>query len=256
MVDWWPGVVPVQRQMTFWGMIDTQVIRFPVEVEDLNAAVMHFRVPAAVAHELLADEPFEIVEPSRAVADLIVCAVDFRRHPWGSFHVITIGFRVRPTGFPGAPVGPFLYQAPVDQRFSCEVGHRAQGVTTAVEQIGVRYEPDDVTFSLAVDQRPTLELRFARVPPRGEAVRFENWVYTSVNGEAHGAVVDFAFGTGRVEPGAVSIQLGASPLARTLRRLGLPMEPVSCSWGEGLSATYHLAHPVSTIDQFVGHSLY
>jgi hypothetical protein len=242
--------------MTFWGMIDTQVIKFPVEVEEANAAVLHFHVRADVVNELLEHEPFDIVEPSPGVADLIVCAVDFRRHPWGSFHVITIGFRVKPTGYPGAPAGPFLYQSPVDQRFSCEVGHRAQGVTTQVQQIGVRYEPDHMTFSLAVDQRPTLELGFARAPARGEAVRFENWVYTTVNGVAHGAIVDFAFGTGRVPPAAVDVKLGSSPLARELRRLGLPMQPVSCSWGEQLTATYHLVRPVADIEQFATHSLH
>lgn len=242
--------------MTFWGMIDARLIRFPVDVEELNAAVVHYRVPAGPVRELIDHEPFEVVERSPDVADLFVCALDYRRHPWGSFHSISISFRCRPRGFPAAPAGLFLYQSPVDQRFSCEVGHRVQGVTTEVQQIGVRYDADDVTFSLTVDRRPTLELRFDRVPPAGEPLRSEGWVYTSVDGVAHGARLDIAFGTGWVPPAAVDMRLGASPLARTLGRLGLPREPVSCMWGEQLTATYHLALPVADIEQFAGHSLH
>lgn len=232
------------RRRTNWGTIDAQAIVFPAEARDLNAAIMHFTVPSSVARALLADEPFEIVEVAPGATLLLVVAIEFRVHSWGAFNVVSVGLWARPRGAPEAPCGPFLYRSPVNQRFSCEVGYRAQAVTTTVEQIDVRYGDDDVTFALAVDSQPTLALSIQRVPPREAPKRATSWVYSSLNGVPYGARVELTMGTGAVDPASVGVELGTSPLALDLRRLGLPKAPGACTWGEGLTATYHMAQPV------------
>lgn len=232
---------------TNWGTIDAQAILFPAEARDLNAALLYFAVPSGVAGELLADEPFEVVEHAPGETLLLIAAIDFRRHSWGAFDVVSIGLWARPEGAAGAPPGPFLYRSPVDQRFSCEVGYRAQGVATSVEQIDVAYTDAEVAFALAVAGRPTLTLRVARVPASQPPTRTTSVVYSSFDGVPYSARLEFASGTGLVPPGSVDIELGTGPLAHALRLLGLPRPPDSCTWGEGLTATYHMAIPATRV---------
>jgi hypothetical protein len=51
-------------------------------------------------------------------------------------------------------------------------------------------------------------------------------------------------GTGFVDGSEVMISLGEGEVARELESLGLPKPPEFCSWGEGLSATFQLGHPL------------
>jgi hypothetical protein len=40
------------------------------------------------------------------------------------------------------------------------------------------------------------------------------------------------------------LELGEGTVADELRSLGLPTTPDLATWGEGLSATFHLARPI------------
>ena len=42
----------------------------------------------------------------------------------------------------------------------------------------------------------------------------------------------------------MGIEIGDGPVADELRSLGLPCAPDLATWGEGLSATFHLGQPV------------
>ncbi|HEX8805115.1 MAG TPA: hypothetical protein VF743_13005 [Acidimicrobiales bacterium] len=231
----------VGGKVTLWGMIDARTITFPVEAEDFNAAVARYPVPADRARELVCGCGFDVVEARPGTATLIISAIDFRRHQWGSFRAVSFALLARPTGQPDAPVCPFVLQSPVDKRLSFEAGHRAQRLVRTLERIDVGYDDRDVTFALMVEGEPTMALHVPRVAPAATPARSSSWVYTAVDGVRYRTAVDFAMGTGDVEPARVGLTLGTSPLADTLRALGLPHPPDGCSWGEGLSASYEMA---------------
>lgn len=227
-----------------WGMIDTQPVVLPLDVPEFNSAMMLFPVPAASARVLVPGDAFEVVEFEPGLGQLIVAANDFRQNPWGDYDEIDIGVLVRPAGATEDAYGGLVHRTLVNQRFGFEAGHRALAFPRAVDEIDVVYTDEAVTFDVTVEGDPTLRLRVPRAPSVGRPERMETPAYSMVDGVAYCTPVEISIPTGIVDPDDVCIEVGTGPLADALRRLGLPRPPSYCSWGEGLSATFHRPQPL------------
>jgi hypothetical protein len=227
-----------------WGEIDGREITFPMEVLEANMATLLFSVPAAAAAALLPGDAFEVVETAPGTAQLVVAACDYRQNPWGDYHEINLGFLARPAGSPPEVVGSFVYRMPVDQVFTCEAGNRVMGFPKTVEQIDVTYTEREVTFVLVFDGERALELGIPRAAPMGEPTRVDAVSYSYLDGRPHATALGMDLGTGMADPADVRVVLGTGVVADELRSLGLPAAPDLCTWGEGLSATFHLGIPV------------
>lgn len=227
-----------------WGIIDTQPVLLPLDVPEFNSAMMLFPVPASGARELVASDRFEVVEFEPGMAQLIIAANDFRRNPWGDYDEIDIGVLVRPAGAPEDANGGLVHRTLVNERFPFEAGHRALAFPRVVDEIDVEYTDESVTFDLAVEGDPTLRLRIPRVPATDPPERMETPAYSVIDGVPYCTPVEISMPTGIVAPEDVHLELGTGPLADTLRRLGLPCPTSYCSWGEGISATFHRPQPL------------
>jgi hypothetical protein len=233
--------------VTVWGMIDAQAISFPLEVEAFNEAVLMYSVPLAVAQRLMPGDAFELVEIAPGSAQLVIAALDYRKNPWGDYNEIDIAFLARPAGGPVDETGGFVLFSPVNDRFGCEVGHRAVGLPMTMGEIEAIYTADRVAFSLVMDGEPALALRVPRANADATPVRIHTRGYTYIGGEPCVTVFDMDLPGGAVtDLAAVELELGRGAIADTLRTLGLPKEPDYCAWGERLWAGYQRAQPLPT----------
>jgi hypothetical protein len=119
-----------------WGMIDGEPIVFPLVVDECNAAMLVFSVPAPEARSLVPGNVFELVEPEPGSAQLVLAACDFRRNPWGNHDEINVGFLVRPLAAPVDADGVFMHRTFVNQRFTLEAGRRALTVPSKSSLVG------------------------------------------------------------------------------------------------------------------------
>ncbi len=229
---------------TTWGEVQGRTITFPMEVEELRAATVLYSVPADAATRLLPGDAFEVVEVAPATAQLVVAACDYVRNPWGDYDELNLGFLARPAGAPDDVMGSFVYRMPVNQAFTCEAGNKVMGFPKTVEDLSVAYTDDAVTFRLAMGGQHVLTLTLPRAAPLGAPARVEATSYSYLDGRPYGTDLSMDMGTGMVEPLDVVLELGDSPVADELRSLGLPRLPDMATWGEGLSATFHLGQPV------------
>jgi hypothetical protein len=227
-----------------WGMIDAEPIVFPLVVDEFNAAMAVFPVPAPAARSLLPGDAFELVEPEPGSAKLVLAACDFRRNPWGDHDEINVGFLVRPRGAPVEANGVLMHRTFVNQRFTDEAGRRALTFPRVQDQIDVSYTADTVTFALAVDGHPALSLRIPRLAADAEPKRMTHVAYSCINNVARRVSLDIDIPQGSVDPAAVDLRLDAGPVAAELRRLGLPRPPDFCTWGEGLSSRLLAPEPI------------
>lgn len=229
-----------------WGEVEGREITFPMEVEEMRAATLVFSVPAAAATALLPGDAFEVVEVAPGTAQLVVALCDYVRNPWGDYAEVNLGFLARPVGAPADVVGSFVYRMPVDQAFTCAAGNQVMGFPKTVEQIDVTGSDAAVRFALAMGGRPTLEVTLPRVPPAGEPERIETVSYSYLDGVPHETPLSMDLGTGVIDPADVRIEVGEGPVADELRSLGLPTPPDLVTWGEGLSATFHLGRTLTS----------
>lgn len=235
-----------------WGEIDGREITFPMEVTAFNAATLVWSVPAEVAAELLPGTAFEVVEVAPGVAQLVVAACDYLENPWGDYRELNLGFLARPAGAPSEVIGSFVWRMPVDQDFTCKAGNQVMGFPKTVEVIDTTYldgDPGEVTFRLECAGRTALTLCLPRVAAAGPTERIETESYSYLHGVAHATPLAMDLAAGYVDPSAVSLELGAGPIADELRRLGLPAAPDLASWGEGLSATFQLGRPLAAVTE-------
>jgi hypothetical protein len=228
-----------------WGMIDAQPIVFPLVVDHLNAATLLFPAPVDAARSLVPGHLFEVRESEAGTAEITVVIIEYRRGSWGAYNAFNVGVRGRPVGVPGAPMGAFVFPSPVSDRFGCEAAHRALGMPGSVEPIGVSHAPDHVTVSVTPEGRHEVTVRLPRVTRQSPPVRIETVGYSEVEGALQSVRVEFDVPTDLIDPDDVEIELGAGPLADTLRTLGLPRRPDLCTWGERLSAVFHKAEGVA-----------
>jgi hypothetical protein len=228
-----------------WGMIDSEEIVFPLEIEEFNSAMLLFSVPAAAARSLLPTRSaFELVELESGWAQLIVAALDFRRNPWGDYDEFNFSFLARPAGAEDVEAGGVLFRTLVNQRFGYEAGARAMQFPRAEDEIDVAYTDDTVTFDLTVEGDHTLTLALPRARAEGEPERMSTVGYSYIDNVARCTHIEIDMPTGIVAPETVSVELGTGPLAAELRRLGLPRPPDFCAWGEGLYASFGEPQPV------------
>lgn len=229
---------------TLWGEIQGRPITFPMEVPRMRAATVLYSVPAAAAGVLLPGDAFEVLEVAPGTAQLVVAACDYVDNPWGDYDEINLGFLARPVGAPPEVVGSFVYRMPVNQAFTCEAGNRVMGFPKTVEDLTVTYTDDSASFRLAMGGHHVLTLTLPRAAPMGDASRVEAESYSYLDGVPHATTLSMDMGTGMVDPADVQLELGDSPVADELRSLGLPTSPDLATWGEHLSATFHLARPL------------
>ena len=236
---------------TLWGMIDAQPVYFPAVVDELNAATLVFPVPAEAARAQVPEGDFEVVESHPGVAHLIITAHDYIRGEWGTCETLDLGFRVRPVGAPDETTGLFLCPAPMRAGFGREAAHRALGFPKTDGEIDVRYTDGEVTFThtidRSVDEEPDVVLRLPRVRPTAQSAPVAVVAYTYADGEPKMAPFTLTMPIGVLDPASVVLELGSSPLADTLRDLGLPRHPDLALWGEGASAVFHLPAPIRAI---------
>lgn len=233
-----------------WGEIDGREITFPMEVTDFNAATILYSVPADAAAALLPGDAFEIVEIAPGTAQFIIAACDYVANPWGDYNELNLGFLARPAGAPADVIGSFVYRMPVDQAFTCAAGNQVMGFPKTVEDLTSEYTDDSVTFAWRIAggsaqaAAPILAITVPRAPATGEPARIDAVSYSYLGGRPYGTTLSMDMGTGLVDPGDVTIELGEGPVADELRGLGLPKTPDLGAWGEGLSATFFLGQPV------------
>jgi hypothetical protein len=227
-----------------WGQIEGVPICFPMVVASMNQATLVFSVPAAAASALLPGDTFEVVEAAPGVAQFVVALCDYVDNPWGDYDEVNLGFLVRPRGHDDI-VNSFVYRMPVNQAFTCRAGNEVMGFPKTVEEIDVDYSDATVTFRLAMDGHEVLRVRLPRVAgDGGQAPVVETLSYSYLDGVPHETQLAMEMGTGMIDPGDVEIEVGTGPVADELRSLGLPSRPDLATWGEGLSATFHLPQPV------------
>lgn len=234
----------METTTTTWGQIQGREICFPMEVAEMNAATLLFSVPIEAAERLLPGNRFELAEVAPGTAQLIIAACDYRRNPWGDYNELNFGFLARPVGASDDMIGSFVYRMPVNQQFTCEAGNKVMGFPKTVEELEADYTDDTVSFRLAMGGRLAIVLTVPRVEPLGLPDRIDADSYSYLDGIAYSTPLSMDMGTGVVDPEAVTVELGAGPLADELRSLGLPRAPDLATWGEGLSATFRLGHPV------------
>jgi len=228
-----------------WGEIQGRSITFPMEVTDMNLATLMFSVPAEAAANLLPGDAFEIVEVAPGIAQFVMALCEYRENPWGDYNEVNLGFLARPASQLDE-VGSFVYRMPVDQEFTCEAGNKVMGFPKTVEHIDVDYSDDEVTFRLVFDGQLAFVVGVPRVPATGDPTRIDTVSYSYLDGRPYATSLEMDLATGIVaDPEDVRIELGEGVVATELASLGLPKAPDFCSWGEGLSATFHVGHPVA-----------
>jgi hypothetical protein len=231
---------------TVWGEIQGRTITFPMVVPDANIATLLFTVPSAAAAALVPGDAFTVVETAPGSTQLIIAACDYIENPWGDYREFNLGFLAKPVGTADEHIGSFVYRMPVDQEFTCEAGNRVMGFPKTVERITADYGDDEVAFDLAFGGRPTLRLTIPRVPPAGPPSTIAAVSYSYLDGRPYATTLEMGLGSGIVaDPATVGIEIGEGPVADELRSLGLPCTPDLVTWGEGLSATFHLGRPVA-----------
>ncbi len=227
-----------------WGEIDGTTITFPMEVADFDAATMVFSVPADVASVLLPGEAFEVVATD-GIAQFVLALCDYRENPWGDYLEINLGFLARPAGAPAEVVGSFVYRMPVDQAFTCRAGNEVMGFPKTVEDLSIERGGGRITFGWKVGGELVLSVGFSDEAPTGETSRVDAGSYSYLEGVPHETPLAMDMGTGVLDPSDVVIELGPGPIADELRSLGLPKAPDFATWGTGLTATFHLGHPLT-----------
>lgn len=231
-------------EATLWGMIDAVPIRFPLLVDDLDAAALVFPVPAEAAQALVPGDAFEVVESEPGTADFLIVALEYHAGSWRAYNGLYLGPRVRPVGAPHGRTGTFLLPAPVSDRFGYEVAYRVLGLPGSVEDLEMRLTDVDVTVSLRSCGRHALTLRLPRVRSDEAPRSIDIVAYGYLDGRPQVIPYEFDEPQGAVDGGDVVVELGTGWLADTLRDLGLPRRPTFCAWGEGLSAVFGRAEPL------------
>jgi hypothetical protein len=230
-------------------MIDARPIVFPAPVQEMNAAFLEFSVPTEVARSLLPGDSFEVVESAPGTAHAVVAAHEYRRGAWGPANTLELAVRARPAGECDGTTGVFLCDAPVSHQFIREAAKRTLGTPKKLEPVEVETDGADVTFTLAAGQERALTLRLPRVEAEGDPIPVRVLAYSYLDDEPYVMPFEMDVPMGVVDPEAVVVDVGTGWFADMLRALGLPRAPDRCTWGEGLTALFHLATPLAQTDE-------
>ncbi len=230
--------------------IQGKTVQMPVEVRDASTGVATYLVSAAAAQGLIPGGDFRVAQVWPGRTPLALAAIDYRDNDLGDYNEVSITLFVRPRGASGGVpylstwvdwlrgrLGTYIYRLPVDQAFTCEAGRTIWGFPKTVEQIDFERRPDQLRCRLTMDGAHVLTLDLPRGGSRAMP-ETEITTFTHIEGVPHatravqrGEGLGFSLGGG-------ALQLGAHPLAETLRRLGLPRRALACMWIEHLSARF------------------
>jgi hypothetical protein len=235
-------------ESTVWGMIDARPILFPAPVQEMNAAFLEFSIPTEVARSLLPGDSFEIAESVPGTAHAVLAAHEYRRGAWGPANTLELALRARPAGESDDTTGVFLCDAPVSHQFIREAAKRTLGTPKKLEPVEVETDEAGVTFTLSAGNERALTLRLPRVEAAGDPIRVEVLAYTYLDDEPYVMPFEMDVPTGVIDPEDVVVDVGTGWFADMLQALGLPRRPDVCTWGEGLTALFHLASALGDAD--------
>jgi len=224
--------------------IQGRTVTLPCEVRDASSGTVMYMVDAREAQRLV-PEPFEVLEPAPGLTQMSLLVVDYRDNDLGDYDEVGVVFFVKPRGAGDDRAGTYIHQLPVNQSFTCEAGCRIWGFPKSVQEIDVRYADDRATCRLDMDGRHVFTLTVPR-GGSGETPPTPSTGYTLIDGLPHAN--DFTR-SGRGEqtvPGGagVELELGDHPLAETLRKLGLPKEPLLSNWCEHMRGSFGPSEPL------------
>jgi hypothetical protein len=228
--------------MTSTYEIAGRTVTMPVEVRDASSGTVLYDVDAGAAAALLPDG-FDVVESSPGRATFAIALVDYRDNDLGSYLEVGLILFARPAE--GGEEGNLILHLPVDKPFTCEAGRRIWGFPKTLQDIRREDADGSTTWTLVMDG----ELAVRVTLPRGgteEMARMDMTSYTVRDGVRH--ATSFAqWGTGSSMTfggDGVTLELGTAPVAKELRSLGLPCEPMMSTWTERMQATFSAPRPL------------
>ena len=231
--------------VTVWGLIDAELVTFPVVAEELNAAVLTFTADRAAVEGCLPPDVFDVVDHDGAV-DVILALFQYVRGDWAPCNSVDVAFPVRPAGDPGARVGLYMCPTLVSQAFNSEAAYWAMGVSRAVGHITVAVDGGIVTFRAADPGHAPTTFRLARGADPSARQLWRTRAYTCIGDRAYVVPFELELPSAPLDAGSVTVDLGTGPLADRLRALGLPAEPTFAAWAESLTGRFHQGEPLAT----------
>lgn len=218
--------------------IQGQTVSLPCVVRDASSGTAMYMVSSSKAQALVPDA-FEVLEPAPGLTQLSLLMVDYRDNDLGDYNEVGVIFFVKPKGAGDEEVGTFIYQLPVNQSFTSEAGCEIWGFPKSVQEIDIDYSDSSASCKLVMDGRHVFTLTVPRGGD-GETPDTVSLGYTMLDGIPNKN--EFTRGaTGEsTTPGAtgVELELGDHPLAETLRKLGLPKDPVLSNWAEHMRGSF------------------
>ena len=234
-----------ESAVTVWGLIDAQLVTFPVVAEQLNAALLTFKVGREAAEACLATDAFDVVEQDGAV-DVILALFEYVRGDWAPCNSIDVVFPVRRAGDPGGRIGLYMCPTVVSHAFNSEAAYWSMGVSRALGEVTVVADDDTVTFRAADPGHAPTTFRL----PRGDDVsarqQWRTQAYTCIGGRAYAVPFELELPSEPLDTAAVAIELGTGPLADRLRSFGLPAQPTFAGWAESLTGRFHPGRELTT----------
>ncbi len=224
--------------------IQGRTVTLPCVVRDASSGTAMYMVPASEAQQLVPDA-FEVLEPAPGLTQMSLLMVDYRDNDLGDYNEVGIVFFVKPRGGSEAQAGTYIHQLPVNQSFTSEAGCKIWGFPKSVQEIDIDYTDTSATCRLVMDG----QLVFRLTVPRGgdgETADTPSTGYTLLEGVPN--TNEFTRGgTGeQTIPGGegVELELGDHPLAETLRKLGLPGQPILSNWCEHMRGSFGPSRPL------------
>jgi hypothetical protein len=226
-------------------VIQGREVKLPVVVREALAGTAMYDVDIKAAAALLPGSAYEIVESSPGRTQCVIALIDYRDCDLDDYNEVSIAFSVRPAGATAERDGTFIYSLPVTQQFTCEAGCRIWGYPKSVEQIEYEYAEDSMRGELRMDDEPVLRLRLPRSRPEGDPMEVEMRTYSYLDGQP----VETPFrqtsaSAIRIGADGVELELGTHRLARDLRSLGFPKDPVMVVWTERMSGVFEAPRPL------------
>ena len=227
-----------------WGTIDAEPVVFPVRSSELNAFTLGFTTPAERARPFMTGDAFEPVARPDGTTEVVLTLHEYESGDWGPLNAVDLCVLARPVGATGDD-GLFLIEAPIDEPFGNEASYWAMGIPHRLGDVGVTSSGGEVEFRVVESGLRSLTARFRRIVPPSPWVSLARRLFTYVDRVPHVVPLDIGFPTETLDPADVHVELGQGPLADTLRALGFADRPSVCTWGEGLSAVFHLPSPLT-----------
>jgi hypothetical protein len=223
---------------TVWGMIDAELVRFPVVADELNAAIVTFPTTRAAAEACMGSDAFEVVDAGGAV-EVIVALFEYRRGDWAPCNSLDIAFPVRPVRAPDREAGIYMCPSLVNHPFNSEAAYWSMGVRRALGDLDVAYDDDTVTFTARDRGGTPSTVRLPRGVRRDHRRMLSTSAYTSLEGRAYAIPFEMELPASALDVAAVEITLGDGAIADTLRSLGLPAPLTYAGWAEGCTGRFH-----------------